>query len=62
MYLVVPNTYLFCTSRAQVVLMAKRPRVRKPVIDTLDTIREEQEFGSYDEAITYALREAGYNV
>ena len=42
--------------------MAKRPRIRQPVIETLDGIRDNNEYGSYDEAITHALREAGYDV
>jgi len=42
--------------------MARRPVIRDPVADTLEQIKEEQEFGSLDEAVTHALREAGYNV
>jgi hypothetical protein len=42
--------------------MAPRPVIREPVADTLDEIADEHGYGSYDEAITHALREAGYNV
>jgi len=42
--------------------MARRPRIREPVADTLQDIADEHEYGSMDEAITHALREAGYNV
>jgi len=39
-----------------------RPRIRKPVADTLDEIMDEHEYNTYDEAITHALREAGYEL
>jgi len=42
--------------------MARRPRIRDPVADTLDEIAEENEYASTDEAITHVLREAGYDV
>jgi len=42
--------------------MARRPRIRQPVADVLDRIKAENEYGSMDEAITHALREAGYDV
>jgi len=42
--------------------MARRPIVREPVAETLEAIAEENEYSSMDEAITHALREAGYNV
>jgi len=43
------------------IVMA-RPKLRQPVIEVLDGIKEEYGYGSYDEAVTHALREAGYNV
>jgi metal-responsive CopG/Arc/MetJ family transcriptional regulator len=42
--------------------MVRRPKIRDPVAETLDEIAEEHGYGSTDEAITHALREAGYNV
>lgn len=42
--------------------MTRRPRIRTPVAETLDQIKDEHEYGSLDEAITHALREAGYDV
>lgn len=42
--------------------MANRPRIREPVADVLDDIKRENEYSTYDEAITHALREAGYEV
>jgi len=42
--------------------MASRPRIREPVIDTLEDIAEEHEYSTVDEAVTHALREAGYDV
>jgi metal-responsive CopG/Arc/MetJ family transcriptional regulator len=42
--------------------MAERPRIRDPVAEVLDEIQNEHEYGSRDEAITHALREAGYDV
>lgn len=42
--------------------MAKRPRIRDPVAETLEEIKAEYEYGSMDEAISHALREAGYDV
>jgi len=42
--------------------MARRPRIRDPVAETLDEIADEHEYGSLDEAMTHALREAGYDV
>jgi hypothetical protein len=42
--------------------MARRPKVRDRTGEVLDSIAEEYEYGSMDEAITHALREAGYDV
>lgn len=42
--------------------MARRPVIRDPVADTLEEIAEKHEYGSLDEAISHALREAGYSV
>jgi hypothetical protein len=42
--------------------MAERPRIRDPVAETLSEIADEHDYGSTDEAITHALREAGYDV
>jgi len=42
--------------------MARRPRIRDPTAKALERIKSEQEYGSLDEAITHALREAGYDV
>lgn len=42
--------------------MSKRPRIRDPVADVLAEIADKHDYGSTDEAITHALREAGYNV
>jgi hypothetical protein len=40
----------------------KRPKIRDQVAEALDDIAEENGYSSYDEAISHALREAGYNV
>jgi hypothetical protein len=42
--------------------MVARPRIRDPVADVLSEIEDEHGYGSTDEAITHALREAGYDV
>jgi len=42
--------------------MARRPKVRDPVAEALQEIADTHEYGSMDEAITHALREAGYDV
>jgi len=42
--------------------MVQRPRIRDATAETLERIKEENEFSSTDRAITHALREAGYNV
>jgi len=42
--------------------MTRRPKIREPVAETLDSIADEHEYSSMDQAITHALREAGYNV
>jgi len=42
--------------------MAERPRIRDPVADTLQRIQDEYEYSTRDEAISHALREAGYDV
>jgi len=42
--------------------MARRPRIRDPVADKLEEIAQTHEYGSLDEAVTHALREAGYDV
>jgi len=42
--------------------MARRPKIRDPVAETLEEIAEQYEYGSMDEAVTHALREAGYDV
>ena len=42
--------------------MVRRPRIRDPVAETLDDIGEENGYNTTDEAITHALREAGYDV
>ena len=42
--------------------MVARPRIRDPVADELERIKDENGYGSTDEAITHALREAGYDV
>lgn len=42
--------------------MASRPRIRDPVAEVLEDIADEHEYGSIDEAITHALREADYDV
>jgi transposase len=42
--------------------MATRPLLRDATTETLDKIAKEHEYGSYDEAVCHALREAGYNV
>jgi hypothetical protein len=39
-----------------------RPDIRDETADTLVQIMDEKEFSSYDRAITYALREAGYDL
>jgi len=42
--------------------MARRPRIRTPVAETLEEIKQEHEYGSLDEAITHVLREAEYDI
>jgi len=42
--------------------MGERPRIRDPVADVLAEIADEHDYGSTDEAITHALREAGYDI
>jgi len=42
--------------------MASRPVIRDPVVDTLQEIKDENEYGSLDEAVTHVLREQGYDV
>jgi len=42
--------------------MATRPIIREPVADTIREIKDEYEYGSFDEAITHVLREQGYDV
>lgn len=42
--------------------MARRPRIRDATAETLERIKDENEYGSLDEAITHVLREEGYNV
>jgi len=42
--------------------MARRPRIRDPVADVLEDIKDENDYTTLDEAISHALREAGYDV
>lgn len=42
--------------------MARRPKIRDRVAETLDEIAEEYEYSTTDEAVTHVLREAGYEV
>jgi len=42
--------------------MVRRPRLRDPVAETLDEIAREHEYDTLDEAVSHALREAGYTV
>lgn len=42
--------------------MARRPRIRTAVAETLDEVKNEYEYKTDDEAITHVLREAGYDV
>lgn len=42
--------------------MAKRPKIRDPVAETLEEIKTEYEYSTYDQAITHVLREGGYDV
>jgi len=42
--------------------MARRPVIRDPLAEQLEEIRDEHGYGSFDEAVTHVMREAGYNV
>ena len=42
--------------------MAKRPRIREPTAEVLETVMDEHEYNSLDRAMTHVLREAGYCV
>lgn len=42
--------------------MAARPKLPRPVEETLDEIMDEHDYNTYGEAIRHALREAGYDV
>jgi len=42
--------------------MARRPRIREPVAQVLDDIADEHEYSKLDDAMTHALREAGYDL
>lgn len=42
--------------------MARRPKIREKTADALDSVCDEHEYGSFDEAISHVLRECGYNV
>jgi len=42
--------------------MARRPRLSDPVTNALDDIKNHYDCNDDDDAIRYALREAGYDV
>jgi len=42
--------------------MARRPRLRDKTSHALEEIQEREEYGSMDEAISYLLREEGFDV
>jgi len=42
--------------------MVRRPRLSDPVTNALDAIKDEYDCTDDDEAVRYALREAGYDV
>jgi len=39
-----------------------RPRLRTETIEALQEIKDERGYSTYDEAVTYLLREEGYHV
>jgi hypothetical protein len=42
--------------------MARRPKIREPLAETLENVKQKHEYGSLDEAMTHIAREAGYDI
>jgi len=53
---------VLCTRLCKRCVMAPRPVIRDQVAEALDDIADKNGYSSYDEAISHALREAGYDV